>query len=295
MTNNFKPQANQQDKPKMTKEEFAKIKQQEKENLYKLIDETMNYVVCNDDNFRGYLDTQSTMDRYSIANVLLIYNQLPQASKLKDFSDWSKENVKIKKGVKSISILEPIEYAKKDGTTGISYNVKKVFDISQTNKEISTNYNINLNAKDIAKAMLTSGVVDVKIVDDINKDNAVVHYDHQEKTIFVNKQINYDDKLLQSIAKELALSQLANDLRKPYNKTEFDFKANCIAYMLCKKYGIDNSSINIKDISSYFEKLKPKQIRNELTQIKNSMSQIHNRINDKFYQKSKERSKGYER
>ena len=41
--------------------------------------------------------------------------------------------MKIQKGAKSISILEPVEYAKKDGTTGISYNVKKVFDVSQTN------------------------------------------------------------------------------------------------------------------------------------------------------------------
>ena len=36
-----------------------------------------------------------------------------------------KDNVKITKGAKSISILEPVEYTRADGSPGISYNVKK--------------------------------------------------------------------------------------------------------------------------------------------------------------------------
>ena len=35
------------------------------------------------------------MDRYSAANALLIYSQYPQATQLKDFDDWGKDNVKI--------------------------------------------------------------------------------------------------------------------------------------------------------------------------------------------------------
>ena len=41
--------------------------------------------------------------------------------------------MKITKGAKSISILEPVEYTRADGSPGISYNVKKVFDVTQTN------------------------------------------------------------------------------------------------------------------------------------------------------------------
>ena len=48
-------------------------------------------------------------------------------------ADWQEDGVKVSKGAKSLSILEPVEYAKKDGSTGIAYNVKKVFDVSQTN------------------------------------------------------------------------------------------------------------------------------------------------------------------
>lgn len=50
-------------------------------------------------------------------------------------ADWQEDGVKVSKGAKSLSILEPVEYAKKDGSTGIAYNVKKVFDVSQTTAE----------------------------------------------------------------------------------------------------------------------------------------------------------------
>ena len=40
--------------------------------------------------------------------------------------------MKVNKGAKSLSILEPVEYTKNDGSTGIAYNVKKVFDVAQT-------------------------------------------------------------------------------------------------------------------------------------------------------------------
>ena len=78
-----------------------------------------------------HLHCQSRMDRYSAANALLIYSQYPQATQLKDFNDWGKDNVKITKGAKSVSILEPVEYTRADGSPGISYNVKKVFDVTE--------------------------------------------------------------------------------------------------------------------------------------------------------------------
>lgn len=93
--------------------------------------------------FRAFLDTQARLDRYSAANALLIYNQYPQATQLKDFNDWAEEKVSINKGAKSISILEPVEYARDDGSTGISYNVKKVFDVSQTKGKQSPAPSVN--------------------------------------------------------------------------------------------------------------------------------------------------------
>lgn len=133
MTNNFTPAKAGGQRPRLSKEEYAEKMKAEKEAVYQMADDAAKAIVSDPEKFKAFLDTQSRLDRYSAVNALLIFKQLPEASQLKNFDDWSKDNIKITKGAKSISILEPVEYAKRDGTTGISYNVKKVFDVSQTN------------------------------------------------------------------------------------------------------------------------------------------------------------------
>ena len=123
MTNNFTPAKAGQQSKRLSKEEYAEKMKAEKEAVYQMADDTAKAIVSDPEKFKAFLDTQSRLDRYSAVNALLIFKQLPEASQLKNFDDWSKDNVKIQKGAKSISILEPVEYAKKDGTTGISYNV----------------------------------------------------------------------------------------------------------------------------------------------------------------------------
>ena len=132
MTNNFKPNKGGYRQPQLSPEEWKAKKQAEKDAVYQMIDDTATAIVQDGEKFRGFLDTQARLDRYSAANALLIYNQYPKATQLKDFGDWAEEKVSINKGAKSISILEPVEYTKADGTPGVSYNVKKVFDVSQT-------------------------------------------------------------------------------------------------------------------------------------------------------------------
>ena len=65
--------------------------------------------------------------------MLLILAQKPDATQLKDFDGWKDAGASIKRQQKGISILEPgEEYEREDGSIGTSYNVKRVFDISQT-------------------------------------------------------------------------------------------------------------------------------------------------------------------
>ena len=116
MTNDFKPAKAGGNQPRLSKEEYAEKKRAEKEKVYQMIDDAAREIVSDPEKFKNFLDTQSRMDRYSAANALLIYSQYPQATQLKDFDDWGKDNVKITKGAKSISILEPVEYTRADGS-----------------------------------------------------------------------------------------------------------------------------------------------------------------------------------
>ena len=167
MTNNFKPKKGGYQKPQLSPDEWKEKKQAEKDAVYQMIDDTASSIVQDGEKFKAFLDTQARLDRYSAANALLIYKQYPQATQLKDFNDWAEEKVSISKGAKSISILEPVEYAKNDGTTGISYNVKKVFDVSQTKGKQTPAPTVNRDPQSLVAAMIDTSPVNVEIANEL--------------------------------------------------------------------------------------------------------------------------------
>lgn len=185
MTNNFTPAKAGQQSKRLSKEEYAEKMKAEKEAVYQMADDTAKAIVSDPEKFKAFLDTQSRLDRYSAVNALLIFKQLPEASQLKNFDDWSKDNVKIQKGAKSISILEPVEYAKKDGTTGISYNVKKVFDVSQTNGKRPPAPTVNRDPKALITVMLDSSPVEVEATNELPYPNMAAFYNNEEQTLYV--------------------------------------------------------------------------------------------------------------
>ena len=116
MTNDFSAKRSNSYKPQLSPEEYKEKKRAEKEAVYKLLDDTASEVVQSPDKFKGYLDVQSRMDRYTANNALLMYKQYPQASQVKEFDDWVAEGVKVNKGSKTYIILDPYEYTKKEQT-----------------------------------------------------------------------------------------------------------------------------------------------------------------------------------
>ena len=115
------------------KEAWAAKKQAERNSAYELIDRTAESVATDGTTFQSYLDVQSRFDRYSVGNALLITAQKPDAQRIGDFDYWKDQGGYVKKNQKGIVILEPgDEYTREDGSIGVSYNPKKVFDITQT-------------------------------------------------------------------------------------------------------------------------------------------------------------------
>ena len=289
MTNDFKASKGGYNKPQLTPEQWAEKKQQEKDAVYKLIDDTAVEVTSSPDKFKAFLDTQARMDRYSAANALLIYKQIPEATQLKDFDDWTKEGVKINKGSKSISILEPVEYTKKDGTPGVSYNVKKVFDVSQTNGKRIPAPTLNRDPQKLVPMMLDSAPVAIETVDELPYDNMGALYDNDNQAILVKRGIGDSVAIYQCVAQELGHAQLAVN-SEAYSRKDCGFDAVCVGYMLCKKYGVDTQNFNIANLDSFKNK-EPKAIRAELTKVRGAMNEIHSRVSDEMYRKSQEKSK----
>ncbi len=294
MTNDFRPAKAGSNQPRLTKEEYAERKKAEKERVYQMVDDTAMDIVSDPEKFRAYLDTQSRMDRYSAANALLIYNQLPEATQLKDFDDWGKDNVKIVKGAKSISILEPVEYARQDGTTGVSYNVKKMFDVSQTNGRRIPAVSVNRDPKALITTMLDISPVAVESTNELPYPNMAAFYNNEQQTLYVKRNVGDSVAVAQCVAQELGHAQLSIN-SDTYSRRDMGFQAVCIGYMLCKKYGVDTQNFAINRIPEELKNKEPKEIRAELSKTRNAMSEINSRISEELYRKKQERSKEHER
>lgn len=294
MTNDFKPAKTGGNSPRLSKEEYAEKKRAEKEKVYQMIDDTAREVVSDPEKFKAFLDTQARVDRYSAANALLIYNQLPEAMQLKDFDDWGKDNVKIVKGAKSISILEPVEYTRRDGTPGISYNVKRVFDVSQTNGRKPPAPSVNRDPKALITTMLDASPVAVEATNELPYPNMAAFYNNEKQTLFVKRGVGDSVAVAQCVAQELGHAQLSIN-SNTYSRRDMGFQAVCIGYMLCKKYGVDTQNFAIERIPAELANKEPKEIRAELSKMRNAMSEIHSRVSEELYKKKQERSKDYER
>ena len=294
MTNDFKPAKAGGNQPRLSKEEYAEKKRAEKEKVYQMIDDAAREIVSDPEKFKNFLDTQSRMDRYSAANALLIYSQYPHATQLKDFDDWGKDNVKITKGAKSISILEPVEYTRADGSPGISYNVKKVFDVTQTNGRKAPAVSANRDPKALITAMLDVSPVEVAATDELPYPNMAAFYNNEKQTLYVKRNVGDSVAVAQCVAQELGHAQLSIN-SESYSRRDMGFQAVCIGYMICKKYGVDTQNFAINRIPEGLASKEPKEIRAELSKTRNAMAEIHSHISDEMFRKKQERSKVYER
>ena len=294
MTENFKPSYKSKT-PRLSKEDYAKMKKEEKDKVYKMLDDTSVEVLSDVGKYQEFLETQSRSNKYSTSNALLIYNQCPNASKLKDFNEWKAEGASVEKGKKGIYILEPYDYVDKDGNNRKSYNTKKVFDVSQTNKKDKAFKSFTKKPVDFAKNLIDSSHLECETVDLIPRSpNSAAFYDVATNKLLVKRGVGDEVKIANDLAKEVAHIELAYK-NEEYNRDDYEFKAKSIAYMICKKYGIDTTYIDIEQVPENLSTLEPKKSRNELGLMRLKLNDINNEINMASEKERASKEKDYSR
>lgn len=262
------------------KEAYKKMKREQLQNTYKMIDDACEELKNgNIDFFKDYLNIQSRFDKYTIRNALLVAKQFPNAMQLKDRKSWRELKVTFNnKTPNKILILEPGEsYINKDGKKTTPYNAKELIDISETNSKPNIKY---YDKKIILQALLHICPIDIKAVDKIDvKDNVMCMWDKENNIVNVCRSDDYD-LVINSLAKEISKINL-------YEETSeiSDDKAQCIGYMISKKYNIDCSLDNVSNI---FKDKEVSDIKNELSSMKNVLDDTNNRIGQYIDDKTKE-------
>lgn len=260
------------------KEAWAQKKQEQREAVYAMIDETATAVARDGDTFQKYLDVQSRFDRYSVSNALLILAQRPNATVIKDFDTWKDQGAYIRKHESGFYILEPgEEYQRADGSTGTSYNPKKMFDVTQTGNSRKRETPAYPDERTRIKALLAHAPVPVRISDTLPSGvNALYQPDTREIQIRSGLDANH---IFRALAQELAQAEMDKG-DGSYNRSEYGFHAYCASYMLCKQYGVEtNGFYHFEGVPQRLETLEPQEIRAELTTIKEAAGEISGRMN----------------
>lgn len=259
------------------KDEWAQAKQAERQEVYEMADNTAIAASKDGPYYQQYLDVQARFPRYSTTNALLILAQNPDATRLKDFDGWKDVGASIKKGQQGISIVEPgKEYEREDGSVGTSFNVKKVFDISQTTALARPRPQASVDDRTLLTALIHKAPVPMKMVDEL-PSNTVALYDNEQQVIFVRRGMDAQD-LFRGVSKELAHAEIALS-RDSYSRSEASFATYSASYILCKQYNVPTEGYyNFSMLPEGLSAKTPQELRGVLNEIRDTANSISNRM-----------------
>lgn len=268
------------------KQAWAEKKQAERQQVYDLIDSTALDMAQNPEIFKIGLDVMARFDRYSVGNVLLITGQNPDATKLADFDTWKQNRAYVRKGEDHIKLLEPgEEFQREDGSMGVNYNVKRVFDISQTSartKPAQVQHDMRL----LLKAMLNNAPCPVEISEKV-PDGVGAIYNADERKVYVRQGMDGPD-IFRCLAQELSHAHMDRD--DTYNRSNHAFTAYCAAYTLCSRYGVDTKNFSFKTVPETIGAMEAQDVRTELGKVRDCANQISMDMSKVLDKAQKERS-----
>ena len=255
----FTEQPAQQEETPFDKDAWAAKKQAERESVYAMIDDHVHDMGVDGGVFQGYLDVQARFDLYSVSNAILIAAQCPEATKLADFDTWKGDGVYVKRGQDAITILEPgKEYKKDDGSVGVSYNVKKVFDISQTKANQQSVPAVARDERLLLKALMNNAPCRFAISNEL-PEGVNVAYHAESNVIYVRQGLDAPT-IFRGVAQELARAHMDKGgiaCESP------DFTAYSVSYMLCRRNGVSVEGFSFDRLPESYAMMDAKALRAE--------------------------------
>lgn len=260
------------------KEAWAAQKQQERDDVYRQIDAYVTNMCADGGVLQAYLDVQARFDRYSVNNAILVASQLPEATKLQSYEDWKASGVYVRRGQDAISILEPgREYERDDGSVGVSYNVKKVFDISQTNSRQRRSSAVSRDDRLLLKALIHRAPCKLQISTEMPEHiNAL--YKPEDNTVYLRQGMDAGS-IFRGLSQELARAHIA---RGGYDCVNADFTAYCVAYLLCQRNGVAVDMFRFDRLPERYGTLDPQAVRDELGVMREVAGEITADMNRVF-------------
>ena len=239
------------------------FKEQDQERM-DYVNQATREVMASVDSFNGFLAVQSHFERYSLNNNLLIAAQRPDATRLKSMKLWNEEKKSIKKGHTAVYIYEP-EQRQSGDKTYVNYKRKSMFDISDVENATPE----QKPAYDVAKlieAVASEKTVEVITLEDYPQNrSAGMFYSEEDKCIYAKTGMS-NIEIFSSLTMALAHAEMAKN-EENYIAGDHAFEAKCVANILCRKYSLPISFVNISAIPENYLGISEKDVRSKLSPI----------------------------
>ena len=266
--NLFEQQPEQTEQP-FDREAWAQPKREQRQELYDLIEEMSEKTLTDPSALSDYLNMQARLGKTSVANTLLVVAQKPDATFIANYDDWQKRGRSVKRGEKAALVLEANgEYERPDGTMGVNFDVKRVFDISQTyGKPIRERTAPPI--KPALKAITTNVTVPVKLSEGISQSVGAM-YSEKDKTIYVAKGVE-GNNLFFALSRELARAHSGANT----------FVCDCAANVACLRYGVPAKYCD--RIPDEIAALESREKRSALNIVRDAACEIAERVDRNLF------------
>ena len=263
------PQPEQQ----YTKEEYAAMKQAEREDAWAKVDAQAQEAFKDDASMKGFLNFMAQCTPQSTRNLLILYEQNKEITHPRTFDKWKEAGRSIRSGEKGYTFFADQEYTKEDGSRASGYTITKAYDISQTRGPQSLPPQKHLPEEVIA-ALVEQSPVPLAISDQIPQ-GVQAQYVPKQHTIFVRNGMD-ETATICAIAREQAHASF-DTVGSGYYR-----QAYCAAYVVAQQCGLDTSAFHFDKVCAGYAERSPEEKRGFISDVKRAAYSINRDMQRSF-------------
>lgn len=270
------PVEDQNSEQKLSKEEYAALKKQEREETWMQIDGQAQSVFRDGASLQKFLDFMAGQyNMPKVPNLLLLYSQNPEVKLVKSFDEWKHDRGSLRTGVHGYTYIIDTKY-EKDGEMRSGYAISKGYDITQT-KGRPLEERPQRDIHTLLEAVLKNQNIRLQIADNL-PDKIQAQYIPNQRTIYIRNGMS-EITTFHAINRELACAAL-DQHDGNYARNRVNAQAFCATYILGKRYGVDVSGFDLEKVAGIQEhgQKDPQELRLFLNDVRTAAYGIRGHI-----------------
>lgn len=270
------PVEDQNSEQKLSKEEYAALKKQEREETWMQIDGQAQSVFKDGASLQKFLDFMTGQyNMPKVPNLLLLYSQNPEVKLVKSFDEWKHDRRSLRTGVHGYTYIIDTKY-EKDGEMRSGYAISKGYDITQT-KGRPLEERPQRDIHTLLEAVLKNQNIRLQIADNL-PDKIQAQYIPNQRTIYIRNGMS-EITTFHAINRELACAAL-DQHDGNYARNRVNAQAFCATYILGKRYGVDVSGFDLEKVEGIQEhgQKDPQELRLFLNDVRTAAYGIRGHI-----------------